>query len=196
MDTNTQKLALDRPIVLIGMMGAGKSSLGVRLAAQLHMDFYDSDREIEKSANMSIVEIFETHGEDAFRDGERRVITRLLKSGPQVLALGGGAFMAEETRALIKQKTVSIWLDVPLKELVKRVARRPHKRPLLDNTDIRARITQLMAERKPVYMHADIHLPISQRDHDSAVRLIVQELAAHQQHQTDDIQDNPQSWTK
>ena len=110
-----------RPIVLIGMMGAGKSSLGLRLAEALKLPFLDADAEIEKAAAMSIAEIFEQHGETAFRDGERRVIKRLLDTQPMVLALGGGAFMNDATRALVQEKALSIWLDVPVDELVARV---------------------------------------------------------------------------
>ena len=140
--------------------GAGKSSLGSRLAKRLKLSFVDADSEIEAAAGMSIAEIFETHGEAAFRDGERRVIARLLKAGPQVLALGGGAFCDADTRAEISDKAISIWLDVPVDELVERVKRKPGKRPLLANTDVHDKISALMHERGR-YMPKPIFAPIS-----------------------------------
>ena len=118
-------IQIDKPIVLLGMMGAGKSSLGVRLGEALGLKFRDADTEIEKAAQMSIPEIFENHGETAFREGERRVILRLLTEGPQVLALGGGAFVNDETREQILAQAHSIWLDVPLDELVRRAQTQP-----------------------------------------------------------------------
>ena len=170
---------MTKPIVLIGMMGAGKSSLGTRLAERLKLAFVDADAEVEAAAGMSIAEIFEAHGEAAFRDGERRVIARLLKTGPQVLALGGGAFVDAATRAEVLDKAISIWLDVPVDELVERVKRKPGKRPLLANTDVHQNVTRLMREREPLYAEADIRADIRGKSHDAATDRLVDLLRAH-----------------
>ena len=170
---------MTKPIVLIGMMGAGKSSLGTRLAERLKLAFVDADAEVEAAASMSIAEIFEAHGEAAFRDGERRVIARLLKVGPQVLALGGGAFVDAATRAEVLDKAISIWLDVPVDELVERVKRKPGKRPLLANTNVHEKLTTLMRERGPLYAEADIRADISGKSHDAAIDRLVDLLRAH-----------------
>lgn len=170
---------LDRPLVLIGMMGAGKSSLGMRLAEALGLRFSDADNEIEKAAQMSIAEIFETHGETYFRDGERRVIKRLLEEPPHVLALGGGAFVNDETRALVKQKGLSIWLDVPLDELVVRVNKKPGKRPLLVGQDVEAKLRELMETRGPLYEQADLKVDVSGGTHEEAIEALGQAIAAH-----------------
>ncbi|MBL6761833.1 MAG: shikimate kinase [PS1 clade bacterium] len=168
-----------QPIVLIGMMGAGKSSLGVRLAEALETTFLDADAEVEKAAAMSIAEIFEKHGEAAFRDGERRVIKRLLDDGPMVLALGGGAFMDDQTRALVQQKALSVWLDVPLAELVKRVKKKPDKRPLLKGQNIEAKLTELMQTRGPVYATAALRVDVGGGTHEQAVARLLVALDAH-----------------
>src|SRR5450759_3555587 len=144
-----------RSIVLVGMMGAGKSTIGRRLSARLRLPFLDADTEIEAAAGMSIPDIFETHGEPHFRDGEARVIARLLDSGPAVLATGGGAFMREETRSRIRDKAVSIWLRADADIIMKRVKRRAD-RPLLQTTDPAATVGRLIEEREPVYQRADI----------------------------------------
>ena len=142
-------------IVLVGMMGAGKSTIGRRLSARLHLPFLDADIEIEAAAGMSIPDIFETHGEPHFRDGEARVIARLLDGGPTVLATGGGAFMREDTRARISDKAVSIWLKADAEIIMKRVKRRAD-RPLLQTADPAATIGRLIEQREPVYRNADI----------------------------------------
>jgi shikimate kinase len=144
-----------RSIVLVGMMGAGKSTIGRRLSARLKLPFLDADIEIEAAAGMSIPEIFETHGEPYFRDGEARVIARLLEGGPAVLATGGGAFMREETRGRIRDKAISIWLKADADIIMRRVRRRAD-RPLLQTADPAATVGRLIAEREPVYQHADI----------------------------------------
>jgi shikimate kinase len=144
-----------RSVVLVGMMGAGKSTIGRRLSARLRLPFLDADTEIEAAAGMSIPDIFESHGEPHFRDGEARVIARLLDSGPAVLATGGGAFMREETRARIQAKAVSIWLKADADIIMRRVKRRAD-RPLLQTTDPAATVGQLIEEREPVYRHADL----------------------------------------
>ena len=144
-----------RSIVLVGMMGAGKSTIGRRLSARLHLPFLDADTEIEAAAGMSIPDIFETHGEPHFRDGEARVIARLLDGGPAVIATGGGAFMREETRGRIRDKAVSIWLKADADIIMKRVKRRAD-RPLLQTADPAATIGRLIEEREPVYQRADL----------------------------------------
>ena len=171
------KMDVTCPIVLIDMMGAGKSSLGKRLANELGLPFRDADDEIEKAAGMSIADIFDKHGEAAFRDGEQRVTARLLQDGPQVLALGGGAFVNPNTRALIEQSAVSLWLDVDLDELVQRVNRNPGKRPLLVGTDVRAKLTELNALRRPIYELADLRVNISRTDARSSIRDMKKALA-------------------
>jgi len=144
-----------RSIVLVGMMGAGKSTIGRRLAARLRLPFLDADGEIETAAGMSIPDIFETHGEAHFRDGEARVIARLLEAGPGVLATGGGAFMRTETRERIRGKAVSIWLKADADIIMRRVKRRAD-RPLLQTPDPAATVGRLIEEREPVYQRADL----------------------------------------
>ena len=144
-----------RSVVLVGMMGVGKSTIGRRLAARLRLPFVDADAEIEAAAGMSIPDIFETHGEPHFRDGEARVIARLLDSGPAVIATGGGAFMREETRGRIRSKAVSLWLKADADIIMKRVKRRAD-RPLLQTADPAATVGRLIVEREPVYQHADL----------------------------------------
>jgi shikimate kinase len=150
---------IDRPVVLVGLMGVGKSSIGRKLASLLHMPFVDADEEIERAAQMSISEIFDQFGEAYFRDGERRVIARLI-DGPgsrKVIATGGGAFVNPETRRLILDKAVAIWLDSELDVLVDRVGRK-ETRPLLRNGNPREILARLKAEREPAYAEAPIHV--------------------------------------
>jgi shikimate kinase len=145
-----------RSIVLVGMMGAGKSTIGRRLSARLRLPFLDADAEIEAAhAGMTIPEIFAAHGEPYFRDGEARVIARLLDGGPAVIATGGGAFMREETRGRIRSKAVSLWLKADADIIMKRVKRRAD-RPLLQTADPAATVGRLIEEREPVYQHADL----------------------------------------
>src|SRR5438132_2604500 len=139
-----------RSVVLVGMMGAGKSSIGRRLAARLSIPFVDADTEIEKAAGMAIAEIFSAHGESYFRSGEARVIARLLEGGPQVLATGGGAFMNPDTRAAVRAKGISVWLRATLDVLTRRIRRR-HDRPLLKTEDPGATLRKLMEQRDPIY---------------------------------------------
>ena len=147
--------ALPRTLVLVGLMGAGKTSVGRRIAQRLGLGFRDADAEIEAAAGCTIAEIFARHGETAFRDGERRVIQRLLEEPVHVLATGGGAFMDPATRAAIHDRGISLWLRAELDVLVRRVARRTH-RPLLNQGDPREILTNLMSLRYPVYAEADI----------------------------------------
>jgi shikimate kinase len=144
-----------RSVVLVGMMGAGKSTIGRRLSARLRLPFLDADSEIETAAGMSIPDIFEAHGEPHFRDGEARVIARLLDGGPAVIATGGGAFMREDTRNRIRDKAVSIWLKADADIIMKRVKRRAD-RPLLQTADPAGTVERLIGEREPIYSHADI----------------------------------------
>ena len=144
-----------RSIVLVGMMGAGKSTVGRRLAMRLRLPFLDADIEIEAAASMSIPDIFATHGELYFRDGEARVIARLLDNGPAVIATGGGAVMREETRKRIADKAVSVWLKADLDVIMKRVKRRAD-RPLLQTEDPVATVARLLEVREPVYQSADL----------------------------------------
>lgn len=144
-----------RSIVLVGMMGAGKSSVGRKLASKLALAFVDADNEIEAAAGMSIPDIFETRGEAEFRAGEARVIARLLETGPQVLATGGGAFMNPDTRSAIRAKGISIWLRADFDVLMKRIRRRGD-RPMLKTDDPGATLRKLIEHRYPVYAEADI----------------------------------------
>jgi len=157
-----------RLIVLVGMMGAGKSTIGRRLAARLNLAFVDADTEIETAAGMTIPEIFELHGEPHFRDGEARVIARLLDGGPAVLATGGGSFMREETRRRIAEKAVSVWLKADPDIIMRRVKRRAD-RPLLQTPDPAATVDRLLREREPVYQHADITIASRDVPHDKIV---------------------------
>ena len=163
-------------IVLIGLMGAGKTAVGRRLAACLDLPFTDADNEIEAAAGQSIKEIFAEHGETYFRTGERKVIARLLENGPQVLATGGGAYMDPETRAAIKAHGTSIWLKANLRVLMKRVGRR-ETRPLLQVENPEAVMKKLMAERNPVYARADITVESREVPHDVMVSNIVDALS-------------------
>ena len=148
-------LRLPRTIALIGLMGAGKSSLGRRLAQRLGLPFVDADVEIESAAALTIEEIFERHGEAVFREGERRVVARLLDGPTQVLATGGGAYMDPTTRALLRERALTLWLRADVDVLLSRLVRR-NNRPLLKSGDPRAVLERLMAERYPVYVEADI----------------------------------------
>lgn len=165
-----------RSIVLIGLMGAGKTAVGRRLASWLDLPFIDADSEIEEAAGQSIKEIFAEHGEAYFRQGERKVIARLLKGGPQVLATGGGAYIDPQTRAAIKANGISVWLKAGLRVLLKRVGRRDH-RPLLTMGEPEAVMKKLMAERDPVYAEADLTVESRDVPHDVIVRAVVDALA-------------------
>ncbi|NEW97231.1 shikimate kinase [Rhodopseudomonas sp. BR0G17] len=158
----------ERPVVLIGMMGAGKSTVGRRLALRLGLPFLDADTEIESAAAMTIPEIFETHGEPHFRDGEARVIARLLDGGTKVLATGGGAFMREETRDRIREKAISMWLEAEADVILRRVKRRAD-RPLLKTPDPAGTIARLIAERYPLYREADITIASRDVPHEKIV---------------------------
>jgi shikimate kinase len=166
-----------RLIVLVGMMGAGKSTIGRRLAARLRLPFVDADTEIEAAHRMSIPEIFETFGEPYFRDGEARVIARLLEGGSAVLATGGGSFMREETRRRIRDKAVSIWLKADADVILRRVKRRAD-RPLLQTADPAATVGRLIAEREPTYQHADLTIWSRDLPHEKIVEECLEALHA------------------
>ncbi|MBP6030389.1 MAG: shikimate kinase [Sphingobium sp.] len=166
----------DRPIVLIGMMGVGKSTVGRRLAARLGLPFVDADEEIAHAAGMSIPEIFARYGEEGFRDGERRVIARLIEEGRKVIATGGGAFINEQTRTLILDRAITIWLDADLDVLVERVSRR-EGRPLLEGKDSRKVLAELGAVRNPVYALAPHRIISGTGPHEQTVEKIVETLS-------------------
>ena len=167
-EARVARLLGDRSIVMVGMMGAGKSAIGRRLANRLGLPFVDADSEIEQAANASISEIFEHHGEAYFRDGERRVIRRLLDGVPKVLATGGGAFIHPETRQAIRESGVSIWLQAHRDLILSRVKRKSN-RPLLRTDDPGSVIDQLLRDRSPTYAEADIHVQSRDVVHDVVI---------------------------
>ena len=164
-----------RTIALVGLMGAGKTSVGRRLANALSREFYDSDDEIEVAAGLKIPEIFSIHGEPEFRRGERKVIERLLSYEPHVLATGGGAYMDPETRAIMREKAVTIWLSADLETLWKRVSKRSH-RPLLQADNPRGILAGLFKERSPIYSEADIVIESGEGPHSQTVDAILTAL--------------------
>jgi shikimate kinase len=166
----------NHPIVLVGLMGAGKSSIGRRLAEKLSFPFVDADHEIEVAAGKSIAEIFSDHGEAYFREGERRVISRLIENGSQVLATGGGAFINDETRERIAGHGVSVWLKADLPLLMKRVSKRSD-RPLLLKDDPQAVMRRLMDERYPIYEKADVIVESRDVQHTQMVNDVIKTLA-------------------
>lgn len=166
---------VEKSLVLVGLMGAGKTTVGRRLAAALKLPFSDADHEIEAAAGCSISEIFERHGEPAFRDGERRVIARLLEGPVGVVSTGGGAFIDPETRQKIKETATSIWLRAELDLLMERVMRRP-TRPLLQQDDPKRVMTRLMEERYPIYAEADIIVDSGDGPHEAVVAKIIDAL--------------------
>jgi len=166
---------IDRPLVLVGMMGVGKSTIGRKLAQLLDLPFRDADDEIEQAAQLSVAEIFERFGEAHFRDGERRVIARLLEGGPSVIATGGGAFVEPDTRALIHGKGIAIWLDSDVATLVDRVSRRD-TRPLLRGGDPSEIVTRLKAERESAYAEAPIKVMSDTGPHGEAINRILKAL--------------------
>jgi len=168
-----------RAIVLVGMMGSGKSSVGRRLASRLGMPFVDADTEIETAAGMTIPEIFALRGEAEFRDGERRVIGRILATrAPLVLATGGGAFMNAETRQKVKELGISVWLKAEPEVLMRRV-RKNANRPLLQTTDPEATLRRMLSERTPIYAHADLTILSSDEPHEVVVGETMAALAAY-----------------
>lgn len=172
---HSKHAVLSRPIVLVGLMGSGKSTVGRRLASRLRLPFIDADHEIEVAAGLPISEIFERFGEAHFRDGERRVIARLIDGSPKVVATGGGAFMQDDTRQLILDKSTAIWLDADIDVLADRVSRRDG-RPLLKDREPREVLTELAAIRNPVYALAPIRVRSQPLPHDATVDAIMKAL--------------------
>ena len=175
-------MTLNRTVALVGMMGAGKTSIGKRLAARLDVPFADADHQIEEAAGMSVAEIFAKYSEPYFRDGERRVIARLLGEMPHVQATGGGAYIDDATRATMKESAFTIWLKAPLEILLGRVRKRQgndQTRPLLANDDMRGTLERLLAQREPVYATADMILESGDEPHAMLLDKIVAALAAH-----------------
>lgn len=168
----------EKTIVLVGLMGVGKSSIGRRLAVALDLPFRDTDDEIEAAAGRTIPEIFAERGEAEFREGERRVIARMLDEPPHVMATGGGAFVQDATRRLIKEKAISVWLHADVDVLVRRVARKDN-RPLLKGKDARAVLSDLAEKREPYYAEADIHISTGDTPHNAAVEAILSALRTH-----------------
>ena len=166
---------IDRPVVLVGLMGVGKSSIGRRLASALGVSFVDADDAIEEAAQMTISEIFEKDGEQEFRDGERRVIARLTEECHGVIATGGGAFVNEETRALVLDKGIAVWLDADIDTLVERTARKQN-RPLLKNGNPREILMRLKQERDPAYAQAPIHIVSKTGPHQRTVDAILKAI--------------------
>ena len=177
MDTGKR---LDRPIVLVGLMGVGKSTVGRRLAKRLGLPFVDSDSEIEDASGLSAAEVFERYGEKDFRDGERRLVARLIEGEVRVIATGGGAYVDPRTRQLLNERAITIWLDAPIEVLAERTARRD-TRPLLKGPDAKEVLTRLAAERAPAYAEAHIHVTSSHGAHAEVVETIVEALQRHLQ---------------
>ena len=172
----TTALKITRPIVLIGLMGVGKSTVGKRLAARLGLPFVDSDEEIEEVSGYTVAEMFARFGEASFRDGERRVVRRLVDGGPKVMATGGGVFMNPETRGVVLARATAVWLDADVEVLAERVRRRD-TRPLLHGQDAGAVLTRLAAERRPIYAEAHFHVRTEAVPHARAVDAILAALA-------------------
>lgn len=169
---------LDRPIVLVGLMGVGKSTVGRRLARRLGLPFVDSDEAIEDAAGCSAAEIFERFGEADFRDGERRLVARLIDGAVRVIATGGGAFIDPRTRRLLNERAITIWLDAPLEVLTERTGRRD-TRPLLRNGDRKRTLERLQRERQPAYAEAHIHVRSGNGAHKDVVDTILHQLEQH-----------------
>ncbi len=166
------------PIALVGLMGVGKTTVGRRLAKRLSLPFYDSDEEIEKASGRTVAGYFKDHGEAAFREGERKVIERLLDGTPIILATGGGAFIPEETRLLLKENAITVWLKGDFDTIMERVSRK-NTRPLLQVADPRAKMRELMDIRYPIYAEADVTVPIARGPHIRTVNKVIRLLGSH-----------------
>lgn len=169
---------LDRPVVLVGLMGVGKSTVGRRLARRLGLSFVDSDSEIEDAAGFTAAEVYERYGEREFRDGERRLVARLVSGEIRVIATGGGAFIDPRTRELLNERAITVWLDAPVDVLAERTARRD-TRPLLRNDDPKGTLERLSQERRPSYAQAHIHVRSGQGAHRDVVDSIIDALKQH-----------------
>ncbi|TPW27321.1 shikimate kinase [Pararhizobium mangrovi] len=177
-DAAARRVLDGRCLVLVGLMGAGKSVIGRMTASRLDLPFVDSDHEIERVSRMSIGDLFELYGEDEFRALEARVIARLIETGPRILSTGGGAFIAERTRALVKERALSLWLDADIETLWGRVKRRD-TRPLLRTADPKATLQALMDERYPVYAEADLAVQSRDVGKHVVVDEVLETLARH-----------------
>jgi shikimate kinase len=179
-DMRISRLAarIDRPIVLVGLMGVGKSTVGRRLAAMLHRGFVDADDAIEEAAQRTIPEIFEEFGEPYFRDGERRVIARLIDEAAGVIATGGGAFVDAETRTLILERAIAVWIDCDVDTLVERTSRRD-TRPLLKNGDPKAILARLASERRDFYAQAPVRVESVDGPHAETAKAILEAIEEH-----------------
>jgi shikimate kinase len=171
-------LSLPRTVALVGLMGAGKSAIGRRLAQRLRLPFVDADDEIERAAGCSIAEFFERFGETEFRNGERRVISRLLESPPHVLSTGGGAYIDAATRALMREKALTVWLRADLDVLFDRVKKRAH-RPLLRQGDPRETLRRLMEQRYPIYAESDLVVESTAQPADRTTEQVIEALRRH-----------------
>ncbi len=169
---------LDRPVVLVGLMGVGKSTVGRRLARRLGLPFIDSDSAIEDASGFSAAEVYERFGEQDFRDGERRLVARLIDGEVRVIATGGGAFVDQRTRQLLNERAITVWLDAPVDVLAERTSRR-NTRPLLRNADPKGTLERLSTERRPSYEEAHIHIRSGNGAHKDVVEAIVRALDRH-----------------
>ena len=169
---------LDQPVVLVGLMGVGKSTVGRRLAKRLGLPFVDSDSAIEDAAGYTAAEVFERYGEQDFRDGERRLVARLIDGEIRVIATGGGAYVDARTRQLLNERAITVWLDAPVEILAERTARR-NTRPLLKNGDPKGTLERLAEERRPSYEEAHIHVKSGDGAHKDVVDAIIQALEEH-----------------
>ena len=169
-----------RPIALVGLMGVGKTTVGRRLARKLGRDFYDSDDEIEAASGRTVAGYFRDHGEAEFRNGERRVIERLLDGKPIILATGGGAFIPDATRKILNEKALTIWLKGDFNTIMERVSRNRDKRPLLRVADPRAKMRELMDARHPIYAKAHITVPIARGPHIRTVNKVIRAIKTHE----------------
>ena len=172
-------LPLDRPVVLVGLMGVGKTTVGRRLARRLGLPFVDSDAEIEDAAGLPAGEVFTRYGEDSFRDGERRLVARLMEGPVRVIATGGGAFVNSETRLLLNERAITVWLNASVDLLTERTARRPSTRPMLQNGDRATILEELAGKRGPSYAEAHIHVTSGSGSHAEVVETIVAALRSH-----------------
>ena len=166
---------LDRPVVLVGLMGVGKSTVGRRLARRLALDFVDSDAAIEDASGYSAAEVYERFGERDFRDGERRLVARLIEGEVRVIATGGGAFVDPRTRELLNERAITVWLDAPVEVLAERTGRRD-TRPLLRNDDPKGTLERLNQERRPSYAEAHVHVRSGEGPHRDVVEAIVEAI--------------------
>jgi shikimate kinase len=169
---------LDRPVVLVGLMGVGKSTVGRRLARRLGLDFVDSDAAIEDASGYSAAEVYERFGETDFRDGERRLVARLMDGAVKIIATGGGAYVDPRTRELLNQRSITVWLDAPIEVLAERTSRRD-TRPLLRNEDPKGTLERLSEERRPSYAEAHVHVKSGEGPHGDVVDSIVAALEAY-----------------